>query len=278
MYIDWKFVELLSIVLALAFMESHATLAEPHKRGRHQHQSYPTTTIAPPPEEENLNNKCYKEIPNVALKAYPHAKFIRSGSSMHMAFVETCCEGYQPHVVNSVSDEIACEPICDNCLNGYCVAPGECECYNGFVKNDNGDCVFTCPISCLNGQCYLDGTCKCHQGYKLDETKKFCRPICSEGCNGWMQNCTEPENCGCSTGYTLRENGCTPVCEPDCGLGGECVEPNKCSCHEDFNLKDGVCQADCYQKCDNGICFSKHRCICYSGFKYHEKTLTCIPT
>ena len=65
MYIDWKFVELLSIVLTLAFIESDATLTEKQRRGKHQYrqqqsEQYETTTSAP---EENVNNKCHIEVP-----------------------------------------------------------------------------------------------------------------------------------------------------------------------------------------------------------------------
>lgn len=175
---------------------------------------------------------------------YPLANFIQTDMANKLSYIEVCCTGHTP---TRLRGETVCRPIC-GCPNGVCRFPGECDCYEGFVKNDNGDCVFACPLGCQNGRCFLDGSCQCDPGYTLDETRRFCRPICSSGCgNNPRHNCTEPEVCSCAKGYQLTNDGCQPVCDPDCGIGGVCRSNNECDCGAGYVLKDGVCQADCYQ-------------------------------
>lgn len=168
--------------------------------------------------------------------------------SQRITPVKVCCPGYG---LLRWRGERLCIPVCENCRNGQCVAPNVCECYDEFVRNDSDDCVFACPVGCLNGRCYLDGSCECDPGYKLDETRQYCRPICSKGCGiDPRHNCTAPEVCGCIKGFTLTADGCTPVCEPECGPGGKCqVEglTRKCVCNQGYRWQDGVCQSDCYQ-------------------------------
>ncbi|XP_017465117.1 PREDICTED: von Willebrand factor D and EGF domain-containing protein [Rhagoletis zephyria] len=220
-------------------------------------------------------NKCHIWVPTEVVDKYPYAQRIQQDQRNQQQKIQVCCAGYAPMRWRG---NTICKPVCDNCRNGHCVAPNECECFDNFVANDNGDCVFTCPLGCLNGRCFLDGTCQCDPGYKLDETRKFCRPICSSGCGmNPRHNCTEPEVCGCAKGYQLTDEGCQPVCDPDCGEGGECREPNECYCAPGYELKEGVCQRECYQKCDNGICYSINRCICNPGFTYHERSTQCVP-
>ncbi|KAL5281709.1 hypothetical protein ACFFRR_005197 [Megaselia abdita] len=196
--------------------------------------------------QKHLNGKhlCQIDVPHISLPFYKHARIKQK--LQHFTRIEYCCDGYIPYKAERSTDFV-CLPKCDNCNNGFCKRPGVCVCYDGFVKNDDGDCVFSCPISCLNGQCYLDGTCRCNRGFKLSENRDFCRPICTMEC-GVNQNCTAPETCSCSKGFTLTKDGCTAVCNPKCGIGGQCVAPNVCYCHNSkFKLKNGVCQANCYQ-------------------------------
>lgn len=190
----------------------------------------------------------------ITLKLYEHAR--TKEVNYPYVKIEYCCDGYVPYKAEQ-SVDFVCLPKCDNCNNGFCKEPGVCVCYDGFVKNDDDECVFTCPISCLNGQCYLDGTCRCDRGFKLSENRDFCRPICTEDCGSF--NCTAPEICSCHKGYTLTKNGCSAVCNPKCENGGECIRnpkcergeecnsPNVCSCRGPYELKNSVCQAKCYQ-------------------------------
>ncbi|XP_053959571.1 epidermal growth factor-like protein [Anastrepha ludens] len=226
-------------------------------------------------QQKQDGNKCSIWVPAELVQKYPYAERIQLDQRNQQQKIEVCCTGYTPMRWRG---NTICRPVCENCRNGRCVAPNECECFENFTATDNGDCVFTCPVSCLNGRCFLDGTCQCDPGFKLDETRKFCRPICSSGCGmNPRHNCTEPEVCGCAKGYQLTDDGCQPVCEPGCGEGGECREPNECDCAPGYELKDGVCQRECYQKCDNGICYSNNRCICNPGYTYHERSTQCVP-
>uniref|UniRef100_A0A1A9VXB7 EGF-like domain-containing protein n=1 Tax=Glossina austeni TaxID=7395 RepID=A0A1A9VXB7_GLOAU len=223
----------------------------------------------------NSNHKCRIHIPNEAISKYPWANIVQSDKANQLILIEICCAGYGPIRWRG---NTLCRPLCENCRNGLCVQPGVCQCYDEFVRNENGDCVFACPLGCLNGRCYLDGSCQCDPGYKLDETRKYCRPICSGGCGtNALHNCTEPEVCNCIKGYKLSDNDCQPVCQPECGIGGICRKPNVCDCLPGYTLKDGICQAVCYQKCENGICYSRNRCICKPGYTYHERSTQCIP-
>lgn len=174
---------------------------------------------------------------------YKHYKLKRNES--YYSTIEFCCDDYAPYKAEQ-SKDFVCLPKCEGCNNGFCESPGECVCYDGFVKNDDGKCVFTCPVSCLNGKCNLDGTCICNVGFKLSENRDFCRPICSMKC-GTNQNCSAPETCSCSKGYTLASEGCIPVCNPLCAVGGRCTDSNVCTCNRDRFPKNGVCQANCYQ-------------------------------
>lgn len=179
------------------------------------------------------------------LNKYPYAQRIQLDQRNQQQKLLVCCAGYTAFRWRG---NTLCRPLCENCRNGRCIAPNVCECFDNFVSTDNGDCVFSCPLGCLNGRCFLDGTCQCDAGFKLDETRKFCRPICSNGCGmNPRHNCTEPEVCGCAKGYQLTNDGCVPACDPDCGEGGECRESNQCDCRPGYELKDGVCQRECYQ-------------------------------
>lgn len=178
------------------------------------------------------------------LDKYLYANLIQTDVANKLSSIEVCCTGYSATRLKGVT---VCRPIC-SCVNGSCRVPGECDCYEGFVKNDNGDCVFACPLGCQNGRCFLDGSCQCDVGYTLDETRRFCRPICSSNCDGNPRhNCTEPEICSCRKGYQLTNDGCQPVCDPDCGIGGICRENNECDCGPGYSLRDYICQTDCYQ-------------------------------
>lgn len=194
---------------------------------------------------QNVNLLELENYRTITLKSFPNARRLRNDG--HFTQIQYCCGNYVPYIIEGNRDFV-CLPKCEKCQNGFCRAPGECICYDGFVKNDADECVFSCPVGCLNGQCFLDGTCRCNRGYKLSENRDFCKPICTIEC-GENQTCTAPESCSCSEGYTLTSFGCAPVCNPPCGIGGKCDAPNVCICYKsmDYELRNDVCQARCYQ-------------------------------
>ncbi|XP_055596067.1 protein draper-like [Uranotaenia lowii] len=47
-----------------------------------------------------------------------------------------CLEGYQ-----NLENSFQCSPVCDRCLNGHCIAPGVCQCFEGFqLSNVTSSC------------------------------------------------------------------------------------------------------------------------------------------
>lgn len=100
------------------------------------------------------------------------------------------------------------------CKNGYCVTTDDCECFDGFIKNQNNTCVLlnetcidetiedcalgngtrpepsrnTVLCSCINGVCSLENKCICIGGYKMSNvTTDKCIPHCSKDCVSYFQ-------------------------------------------------------------------------------------------
>ncbi|XP_075150449.1 uncharacterized protein LOC142224551 [Haematobia irritans] len=159
---------------------------------------------------ERKLHKCYKWVRSNDVKRYEMPTVMQRNEEEDAALIEICCPHYAP--INLMGNTL-CRPYCQSCSNGKCVAPDVCECHDGFVQNDGKQCVFTCPISCLNGRCnLLTGACLCNPGYTLDETGKYCRPVCRAGCgHNPLHNCTAPDVCGCISGFSLTDNDCQPI-------------------------------------------------------------------
>ncbi|KAM7352183.1 nimrod B1 isoform 1-T1 [Cochliomyia hominivorax] len=226
-------------------------------------------------------NKCYEEKPAFYAQTKEHLLITGNGSTPFYNRYEICCEGFR----RSSRDWHKCEPDCskispNNCRHGFCRSPQNCECFEGFIKNLEGNCVQTCPISCENGHCLLDGTCICKPGYILDaKSRKFCIPDCYHIPCGLHQKCIAPGECACEKGYQWLEGlGCQPLCLPHCGHG-RCVAPNKCECFAGFIKRPGknLCEAECYINCENGFCVSRYKCQCHVGFIYDPLTSSCLP-
>lgn len=67
-----------------------------------------------------------------------------------------CNEGYQWS-----EKERRCQPVCENCLGGLCVAPGMCQCNDGSLS-EHCDRV-TCEFGVFS-----EGKCNCNDGYAWD--------------------------------------------------------------------------------------------------------------
>ncbi|XP_041451204.1 von Willebrand factor D and EGF domain-containing protein isoform X1 [Drosophila obscura] len=228
---------------------------------------------------ERQQHLCQREVPVVFFQTRRSSPHRGNGSTIFYNRIEVCCLGYRrdPYSGRCVPDCSQSSP--DNCFNGFCRAPGRCECFAEFVRNAHGACIHTCPISCQNGRCYLNGTCACHPGYALDrETRLYCRPQCSQAC-GTHEECVAPGLCDCSPGYRRTDElGCQPICTPDCGYG-KCVAPNQCECFPGFIKRPqrSVCEAECHINCENGFCESRYKCQCREGYRYDLNTTSCLP-
>lgn len=86
-----------------------------------------------------------------------------------------------------------------NCEHGFCASPFDCQCVEGFEKNENSTCVAnneTCidastlcngtapeQCDCINGVCAANGTCFCLNGYQMSgKWANRCEPQCSQEC------------------------------------------------------------------------------------------------
>ncbi|XP_055377892.1 epidermal growth factor-like protein [Condylostylus longicornis] len=244
--------------------------------GRIVNNNYNNNNLDNNNNQEDLEHKCLREVPTIYLEYDKKYTNITEGSKKYYSKIEVCCDGYK----RSKYDWDKCVPDCGECEHGLCLNPDTCECFPNYVKNHEGKCVMKCPVHCENGHCKLDGTCKCNRGYKLDESQTFCKPICNRNNNceaAYNQYCSAPNTCSCIKGYQVNRHGCEPICERSCGINGTCDRPNTCRCHNGAILKNGICQAECYQKCENGICVTPNRCICFEGFRYDVRTSSCIP-
>ena len=76
---------------------------------------------------------------------------------------------------NAPNNIETCIPSCPgNCLNGRCVAPGECSCRIGYNLADNGTCIPQCQNECVNGYCVAPDLCECNPGYTMDYYTQKC--------------------------------------------------------------------------------------------------------
>uniref|UniRef100_T1PHI4 Cysteine rich repeat protein n=1 Tax=Musca domestica TaxID=7370 RepID=T1PHI4_MUSDO len=214
---------------------------------------------------------CFKEVPTSTLVKNGQEP-VSNGTAPGMSTIQVCCEGYErnPHVFKR------CDPICeDDCPNGICVAPNQCVCIPGHVRNSLGKCVTTCPIGCENGVCSDDGQCQCKPGYSLEPKQgKYCVPTCENGCQ--FGKCIGPNQCECEKGYHLTGVG---TCEPHCEncLNGKCTAPGLCSCHTGYTKVGDACEPVCALGCDKGFCIAPDTCSCPVGSELDRSGIKCNP-
>lgn len=90
----------------------------------------------------------------------------------------------------------SCLPICSfedehDCIEGTCVAPQTCKCFDGyrFLDARNCTCVPMCSPQCINGVCTENG-CICHENfYNISDYE--CIKNCSEGLKWVYDDCIE---------------------------------------------------------------------------------------
>lgn len=179
---------------------------------------------------------------------------------------EPCEQGYEE--INGT-----CFPICDKeCVNGECLAPNQCECFEGYSSENSTDynlCQAVCSNGCQNGNCIAPGKCICHKGY--GKIADECIPLC-EKCS--LGHCVRPEECVCDRGYDLIDGDCVPICEEEC-KNAKCTGPNSCTCLPGYNYTDinslFECLPVCEDDCENGVCVAPNTCECNPGYVKDEE-------
>merc|ERR1712002_366740 len=133
-------------------------------------------------------------------------------------------------------------PVCENCVNGKCVAPGVCKCHPGWTGPDCDQCV---PLAGCNvpvgGNCvdsqdnHIPNSCICNEDYTGHLCNEpLCDPACIEGhgqCVFSVDNTTAPI-CKCNVGWEGDDCGnCSvyPGCPITSSQGG-CNLPYECNC------------------------------------------------
>ena len=192
-----------------------------------------------------------------------------------------CDEGYTFN-----KDYNKCEPICsfedsEECINGKCVAPNECECFVDFESVSKFQCDPVCE-NCTNGFCQEPNVCECYEGYSITALG-VCEPKCDPECKN--AHCIAPQKCRCFENYEkLTNNECVAhqfiVEREDClnsCTNGNCDELNRCVCNETFDKNLGKCLKVCNKQCINGKCFDD-QCYCNEGYrKVNGTTNKCEP-
>lgn len=119
----------------------------------------------------------------------------------YCAEVDGRCHCLDEHQRVSAQQLLNDTGICSksNCINGYCATPYQCECFDGFEKNENSICVGfneTCiddpklcngtdvqGCDCINGICSSSGDCVCLNGFRMVAGRNDrCEPFCTKEC------------------------------------------------------------------------------------------------
>nr|XP_012228105.1 PREDICTED: fibrillin-1-like [Linepithema humile] len=205
----------------------------------------------------------------------------------------TCDNGY-----SLSTDGYTCDPICNPpcSKNSYCSKPDNCTCNNGYFLTSTNECEPICSEACVNGICVAPEICSCFEGYAfLGNSKYICEPVCEKVCiNG---KCTKPGVCTCNDKFHLIEWPkhilCMPHCETSCEPFGKCTAPNVCSCYEGYQLDNttqteqnsmkhfadnSVCKPICLTACVNAFCSAPSTCTCNIGYDKSDNNPTvCKP-
>jgi hypothetical protein len=218
-----------------------------------------------------------------------------------------CDAGFSLDSYGNCIDINECLLGLDSCRNSKCInthGSYECECYEGFVKDDYDElkCVdfdecqddYICDQVCKNtpGSYY----CACNSGFELSYDNRTCKDIneCySDPCPKTFKCINEDgsyrcEKKSCDAGEKLNDEGvCQDIdeCQQDniC-LNGECENTPgsyRCNCQFGFENEDNVCvdinECDnsnfCDHECKNT--FGSYECKCRAGFKLNNDGYNC---
>ncbi|KAK7792063.1 hypothetical protein R5R35_007098 [Gryllus longicercus] len=123
-----------------------------------------------------------------------------------------CKEGFVPDPRDPASCLPECSPPCGP--HAFCLANKVCRCISGYVDDGKGGCVPECEDGCVNGRCVAPGECVCNAGFEKfrDEDVVMCVPQCRPPC-GFGGECVATNVCNCESGHQLSEEGdCVGIC------------------------------------------------------------------
>lgn len=168
-----------------------------------------------------------------------------------------------------------CNPVCDGCYYGECIAPNLCECSDGYQWDSNEyKCIPICRMNCTNGKCMAPNECTCYKNYYFNETLNSCEPNCQSGCTFGI--CTAPNECTCIVDYRLKDGSsteCEPICQPNC-KNGKCFSPNMCVCDKGFRRNAfNECEPECKLRCENTNRIGPNKCECIDGYQLRNESL-----
>ena len=196
------------------------------------------------------------------------------------------CEGYR--FTNKIIS--GCKQVSEVCYSGDTAKYKCTTCYNGYVKNNNGECNKTCTYTKTS----LPTNCKLAASCVLESA--------TESRTYYNSSCTT-----CNTGYELKQGACVKSCTyTQTSLPANCKTAASCTgtdaktyyattcttCNAGYELKNGSCVAkSCtgYTSTSSSIsgCTTKgelcqsgsqklYRCTsCESGYEVDESTGLC---
>lgn len=155
--------------------------------------------------------------------------------------------------------KLCCDPVCEVCINGECVAPWTCACEVGWSGKACDKCV---PLpNCKYGNCTKALECNCFDGW----WGAYCdMPKCDECVHG---SCQAPNDCCCYDGWT---GASCDVCSalPGCAHGYCNGSAWDCTCETGWTghlCEECVPRDGCSE--EHGFCKLPGQCLCRPGWK-----------
>ena len=190
------------------------------------------------------------------------------------SFICSCKNGFYGNGTHCAEGSCP-EELCP--INEKCISPrsNQCDCQNGFERNESGVCLDIDECSFLgcdeNADCINQPgsfSCTCRDGFY--GSGQFCtRGQCNDGTCPSDQQCVSPRkiDCECRKGYlAVDSNNCINI--------DECQSVN--DCHSHARCKDTIGSYEC--ECKSDLQGDGKNCSCPIGYHLNEITILCDET